>query len=381
MAKQKKKVDIDLSELATDAGLTVLKDSDYAMVFNRLPTFIAPIDKIFGGGLPFGRMVEISGKSGGGKSTLSFHIARVGTALNCIVILIDVEGTADRVRLEELGIDTTKVMVKQPENENEPLTIEDVGRTIEQSLEVFSKKFPGVPIIFIWDSVGITLSEVEEEKDYGEPNVAAKAKAITQLVSKIGPKITHHKALFIGINQVRDDVGGNPMFQTKSVPGGNAWEHYASMRLEIKKKKAIKESIQGNQEYIGHDLGIVVKKSKVSRPFQEVDAYLISDNGIDYEYNLVKLGEKYKVIDAPSTQSYAYTDLNGEIHKTKRKDFIENLRKPEFQPLREEIMNRLIAEIYPEGHPALKNETISLDGWMDRMWTAEEIKGKLQPTS
>ncbi|BAN59627.1 RecA or Sak4, length ? [Bacillus phage phiNIT1] len=49
MAKKKKQnnvsVDIDLSSLAQDAGLTILRDSEYALVKDRLPTFLPRIDK------------------------------------------------------------------------------------------------------------------------------------------------------------------------------------------------------------------------------------------------------------------------------------------------------------------------------------------------
>src|SRR5690606_14503378 len=114
-----------------------------------------------------------------------------------------------------------------------------------------------------------------------------RAKAITQFVTKIAPQISETKSLLIAINQVRDDIGGNPMFPTYKVPGGNAWEHYASLRLEIKQKQAIKKS----NEKIGHIMGVHIRKSKVSRPFQEANAFLISDNGLDYEYNLAKMAE------------------------------------------------------------------------------------------
>src|SRR5690606_13276877 len=124
------------------------------------------LDKVFGGGLPFGRMVEVAGRPGGGKSTLAFHAARVGTKLNCIVVLIDVEGTADKQRLAHLGIDINKIMVKQPDpNKGVKLTVEEIGRTIENALDVFTKSYPGVPVIFIWDSIGQTPSEVELDKD------------------------------------------------------------------------------------------------------------------------------------------------------------------------------------------------------------------------
>ncbi|AGY47401.1 RecA [Bacillus phage Grass] len=368
MAKKKKQnnvsVDIDLSSLAQDAGLTILRDSEYALVKDRLPTFLPRIDKVFGGGLPFGRMIEVAGVPGGGKSTLAFHIARVGTQLGCIVVLIDVEGTADRVRLAELGIDISKVLVKQPDLEKDiALTVEEIGRTVEQCLEIFGKKYPGVPVVFVWDSVGITPSEGELDKDYGEKNVGMRAKAITQFITKVAPQVTAQKAMLIGINQIRADIGGNAMFPTMSVPGGKAWEHYASLRLEIQKKAAIKKGT----DKIGHELGVKVNKSKVSRPHQIALGYLISDNGLDYEYNLAKMAEADGLLNSVG-QSYEHVDRYGEIHKKKKDNFIEWLKTPEGQHVREELLNALIEHEYPGGtYPAFENDSLDISGWIDKV--------------
>lgn len=363
-SKAGKEIELDLSELAQDAGLVVLRDSDYAMVLDRLPLFLPRIDRILGGGFPFGRMVEIAGKSAGGKSTLTFHAARVGTALGCLVVLIDVEGTADRERLAHLGIDVSKVLVKQPDpDKGVALTVEEVGRTIEDTLTIFKKKYPHVPVIYIWDSVGQTPSKVELDKDFGDQNVGARAKAITQFITKVTPMVAETKSLVLAINQVRDDIGGNPMFPTMKVPGGKAWEHAASLRLEIKKKQAIKKGT----ENIGHTMGVKVNKSKVSRPHQEVNGFLISDNGIDYEYNLVAMGEEEGIIKGKGTQSYEFVDSNGEIHKKKKDLFVEWLRTEEGQPVRQEILNRLIEIEFPEGYRALENDSLELTGWIDQV--------------
>lgn len=364
--KKTKKAEINLQDLALDAGLTLLRDSDYAMVFDRLPLFLPRIDRIFGGGLPFGRMIEIAGKPAGGKSTIAFHAARVAAALGCIVVLIDVEGTADRVRLAHLGIDVSKVLVKQPDKvKGVKLTVEEVGTTIETTLEVFMKAYPGIPVVFIWDSVGGTPSKDELDKDFGEKNVGARAKAITQFITKIAPQISETKSLLIGINQVRADIGGNPMFPTMNVPGGLAWEHYASLRLEIQQKAAVKRG----QEKIGHTMGVKVNKSKVSRPFQVANGFLISDNGLDYEYNLAKMAEEDEILaSVGGSQYYEYTDLSGTTTKKRKDDFIEWLRIPEGQPVRQELMNQLIVHEYPDGkYPALDNANLEISGWIDKI--------------
>ncbi len=371
MAKAKTKkapasVDLDLSALNLSGGLVLLRDSDYAKVFDRLPLFLPKIDKILGGGLPFGRMIEVAGVPSGGKSTFTHHVMRVATALGCICVLIDVEGTSDNERLSSLGIDTSRVLVKQPDpDKGTALTVEEVGQTVEETLQLFSEKFPNVPVVYVWDSVGSTPSMVELEKDFGEQNVGARAKAITQFVTKVTPMVSQSKSLFIGINQVRDDIGGNPMFKTYKVPGGKAWEHAATLRLEIKKKSAIKKGSGATAERLGHTMGVKTQKSKVSRPFQEADGSLLADTGIDYEYNIAKMSEEAKVLGTTG-QSYEYIDAMGVSYKQKKENFIEWLRD-EGSHVRQELLNKLIQIEFPDGYTALKNETLDISGWIDQV--------------
>ncbi|UXQ88994.1 putative RecA-like recombinase [Bacillus phage Thurquoise] len=374
MAKAKAKgkqastgIDLDLSALNLSGGLVLLRDSDYAKVFDRLPLFLPKIDKILGGGLPFGRMIEVAGVPSGGKSTFTHHVMRVATALGCICVLIDVEGTSDNERLASLGIDTSRVLVKQPDpDKGTALTVEDVGTTVEETLELFKEKFPHVPVVYVWDSVGSTPSMVELDKDFGEQNVGARAKAITQFVTKVTPMVSQSKALFVGINQVRDDIGGNPMFKTYKVPGGKAWEHAATLRLEIKKKSAIKKGSGATAERLGHTMGVKTQKSKVSRPFQEAEGSLLADTGIDYEYNIAKMAEDAKVLGTTG-QSYEYVDAMGVSYKQKKENFIEWMREEEGQHVRQELLNKLIQLEFPDGYTALKNETLSISGWIDQV--------------
>ncbi|USL89328.1 DNA recombination/repair protein [Bacillus phage vB_BceH_LY2] len=379
MAKKKTtpnvSVDINLEELVSkDNGIVLLRDSDYAEIKDLLPLFLPRFDKLVGGGLPFGRFIEIAGKPSGGKSTITHHVLRVASALGCICVLIDVEGTSDKKRLSALGIDTSKVLVKQPtvsmekllnakEKSQFAITVEAVGETVESTLKLFKSKYPNVPVVYVWDSIGQTASNVELDKDYGDQNVGARAKALTQLVTKVSPLISSTKSMFIGINQVRDDIGGNPMFKTVKVTGGKAWEHAASVRLEVKKKTAIKKS----GDHAGHVMGLKTQKSKVSTPMHEIDCYLLGETGIDYEYNLAMMAKEEGILKDNGGKSYEYTDATGEHHKKRPDAFIEWLRG-EGSYVRQELLNKLIKVEYPDSpYPALNNETLSLEGWIDQI--------------
>ncbi|ADH03249.1 UvsX-like recombinase [Bacillus phage W.Ph.] len=384
MAKKKTKApvldlsaDFDLSELTNEEdGLVLLQDSGFAEVKDWLPTFFPKLDRALGGGLPFGRMIEIAGIPSGGKSTMTHHILRVASNLGCICVLIDVEGTSDKERLTKLGINTKKIIIKEPDaKKGRPLTVEEVGKTVEKTLKMFEEKAPNRPIVYVWDSIGQTPSMVQYEKDFGEKDVGAKANALTQLCTKVAPLLAESKAIFIGINQVRDDIGGMSFVKQYKVTGGKAWEHAMTQRWEVKQKKAIKKTIKGKEERIGHIAGIRTRKNKVARPMQEEDIYLIADTGFDYEYNMI-----HQAIDAGFAKggtSYIYTDLKGKEHKMQTARFLEWLKNDEEgNRVRAEILNRLIWEEFGsrgDEYPPLKNSVLTLDNWIDPIYDISDV--------
>lgn len=156
--------------LGEEVGLTIYQDVEFSSVVNRLPTMFPQLDYILGGGLPFGRMVEVIGKNASGKSTFAVSITRVAQMLKIPVVWIDVEGTADPVRLSELGVDFEAggiYMVEPPETrgEKQPLTVEVVSNKLEEVIKAFAES--GKPFVIIWDSVAQTPAEKELEKGVG----------------------------------------------------------------------------------------------------------------------------------------------------------------------------------------------------------------------
>lgn len=98
-------------------------------------------------------------------------MSKVATQLGIITIWIDVEGTADNKRMKQLGVDVTKLFSIQAgtgrlKNKAE-LTVEIVGEELEYWIETFNNKAPGVPLLFIWDSLAQTPSKIEMEEDFG----------------------------------------------------------------------------------------------------------------------------------------------------------------------------------------------------------------------
>ena len=93
--RQSETVEAGTIDLTKELGLTSFRDTKFSSVADRLPTMIPQLDYILGGGLPFGRMVEVIGKNSSGKSTFAVHLTKIAQLLKVPTLWIDVEGTAD----------------------------------------------------------------------------------------------------------------------------------------------------------------------------------------------------------------------------------------------------------------------------------------------
>ena len=173
-AKKGQKVDMDdlnVLDLGQEMGLTLMADSNKADVKNIIPTMIPQYDRILGGGIPLGRLTEVYGLNASGKSTFAVHLSKVATQLGVLTVWIDVEGTADNNRMEQLGVDTSKLFAIQSgegrlKNKAE-LTVETVGEELQHYITTFNDKIPNVPILFIWDSLAQTPSQIEMNEEFG----------------------------------------------------------------------------------------------------------------------------------------------------------------------------------------------------------------------
>lgn len=368
-AKQSEKNNVTPNEIdfSKDIGLTTYKDVEHSAVMNRFPTMIPQLDYILGGGLPFGRMVEILGKNASGKSSYAVAMTRICQWLEIPCVWIDVEGTADPVRLAELGVDFSAggvYMVEPDKKKNEIMTIELVAKKLEAVVGAFSKS--GEPLVIIWDSVAQTPAQTEIDRGVGDKQPGLVAKSLTQFSKIIAPLMNDAQVLFIAINQARDEMGS--MFGGIDSPGGNSLHHWASLRLEVAKASQIKDkevNAFGVEEetYVGHIMRIKTIKSKVSRPNQKAEMFLMADSGLDIEQNIYRSAhapnKQYGLISGGAWRKY--TTLAGEnIQFNSDKNWIAYLKSPEGQEVRDELFCRMMATSFPNGYAPFNNKQVDV---------------------
>jgi len=243
------------------------------------------------GGLPRGRVVEIYGPESSGKTTLTLQVIANIQKLGGTAAFIDAEHALDPQYAQRLGVDTSELLLSQPDNGEQALEIADM-----------LVRSASVDCVVI-DSVAALTPKAEIEGEMGEPQMGLQARLMSQALRKLTANIKRSNTLVIFINQIRMKIGvmfGNP----ETTTGGNALKFYASVRIDIRRIGSIKKG----EEVIGNETRVKVVKNKVAPPFKTADFDILYNEGISREGEVIELGVLHRIVEK-SGAWYAY---NGE---------------------------------------------------------------------
>src|ERR1700756_713769 len=240
------------------------------------------------GGLPKGRIVEIYGPESSGKTTVATHIIAEAQKKGGMCAIIDAEHAFDSAYAQKLGVDIDNLLISQP----------DYG---EQALEIADRLIlSGALDVVVIDSVAALVPKGELEGEMGDSKMGLQARLMSQALRKLTATISKTNTICIFINQLREKIGvmfGNP----ETTTGGNALKFYSSVRLDIRRKKAIKRG----DETIGSECKVKVVKNKLAPPFREADFEILYGSGVNKLGELVDTAEKLGVMEKAGTW-YSY---------------------------------------------------------------------------
>ncbi len=211
-----------------------------------IPTGSIALDVALGiGGLPRGRVVEIYGPEGSGKTTLALEAIANAQKAGGIAAFVDAEHALDPEYAKKIGVDTDALLVSQP----------DTG---EQALEIADMLIRSSAIdVIVIDSVAALVPRAEIEGEMGDSHVGLQARLMSQAMRKLAGALNQTKTTAIFINQLREKVGvmfGSP----ETTSGGRALKFYASVRLDVRRIETLKDGTDA----VGSRTKVKVVKNK-----------------------------------------------------------------------------------------------------------------------
>src|SRR6266511_3820641 len=254
--EREKMLDVTLSQIERQFGkgaVMRLGEHPAGQGVSVIPTGSLALDIALGiGGIPRGRIVEVFGPEGSGKTTVCLHIIAEAQRAGGIAAFIDAEHALDPTYARNLGVNIDELLISQPDNGEQALEIADM-----------LVRSGSVDVVVI-DSVAALVPKAEIEGEMGEPQMGLQARLMSQALRKLTANIKRSNTLVIFINQIRMKIGvmfGNP----ETTTGGNALKFYASVRLDIRRIGSVKNG----DEIIGSETRVKVVKNKVAPPFRE----------------------------------------------------------------------------------------------------------------
>lgn len=247
-----------------------------------IPTGCPSVDLALGvGGLPRGRICEIYGPESSGKTTLCLALIAQAQKQGGNAVFIDVEHALDPRYARIVGVDVDNLMVSQPESGEDALNITE---TLIRS---------GAIDIIVIDSVAALVSKAELEGQFGDSTVGLQARMMSQAMRRLTAAISRTQCVCLFTNQIREKIGvmfGNPETQ----PGGRALKFFSTIRMDIRRIGAIKET-SGN--VIGSRTRLKVVKNKVAPPFTECEFDIMYNEGLSRTGSVVDLGIEHKILE------------------------------------------------------------------------------------
>jgi recombination protein RecA len=313
-----------------------------------IPTGALSLDIALGvGGVPRGRITEVYGPEGSGKTTLCQHVIAEAQHLGGTAAIIDVEHALEPAYAAVCGVDVDNLLISQP----------DAG---EEALEIAEALIrSGAVDVLVIDSVAALVPRAEIEGDMGDSHPGLQARLMSQALRKLSGAIKQSNAAILFTNQLRQKIGvmfGSP----ETTSGGMALKFYASVRLDIRRIQAIKQ--QG--EVVGNRTRVRITKNKVAPPFRTAEFDIMYNEGISRAGDVLDLAVEMDILEKRGS----FYNYQGERLAQGRENTKETLKQS--PSLLREIEN-LVREAH--GLPTLPPVEAGPSGWVSVSGAPEEV--------
>lgn len=281
----------------------------WSKVSGYVSTGSVAMDAVLGhGGIPMGRVVEIFGLEGSGKSTVAHGLLAEAQKKGGIGILADVENAIDAKYMTKIGVNLDELVMVQAD------TVETVFASLAEKAIKARELFPnGEPIVCVWDSLANTGTKAEIEAGDADKFRAEAAKVIRQKYRQHGPTFGRTQVCFVVINHLYRLIGGKNKYDVEyETYGGGGTKQWATQRIELKVVAKLWARGWSRENYsppVGQIVQMRTIKNKVAPPFRSRNFAIRFGEGFDNVYSLWNDLQRTGVVQ----QSKSWFKLNPEL--------------------------------------------------------------------
>jgi recombination protein RecA len=261
-------LDAALGQLSRRFGPGVAGCPDGAPPVAAVSTGNRALDLAIGvGGVPRGRLTEVYGPDGAGKTTLALSVIGQAQQAGGTACFIDAEHALDLAWAATIGVDLERLVLCRPEHG-------------EQALEVAAVLVSSGSLdVLVIDSIAALVPKVELDGEMGERHAGVQANLLSQALRKLCGPIARADTAVVVTNQLRQRAGapGMPVYTS----GGRALGYYASLRLDLRPLGHLRDA----GEVVGSRVRVQVTKNKVAPAWQVAELEVHSDRGVLAEAN------------------------------------------------------------------------------------------------
>ena len=277
MAKKDNSLDQALADIDKEWGTgSIFRMSESPELdIECVSTGILPLDLALGArrGLPRGRLTEIYGAQGAGKTTIVLMTLAEAQRQGHTCAFVDAEAALDPIYAAALGVDVDSLLISQPGTGEEAFYI------LEKLAQTNSVSFVGV------DSVAALLPRAMIEGSYGDAFVGMHPKFMSQSLGKLKGIANEGNMGVLFINQIRKSIGVT-YGSGEYTPGGQALGFYASVRLDARRIETIKDA---DKNPLANRTRVKVIKNKIGLPYRQCEFDLEYGIGVPPEGCLIDL--------------------------------------------------------------------------------------------
>ena len=287
------------------------------------------------GGIVEGRIAEIWGMDGLGKTTICLMICAEAQKKHPdkLVAWIDMENTLDSKWAADHGIDVTRM------KKISPRTAEEVADAMKEIIR------SGLFSVVVLDSIGAMVSKKAKEKDAEQAVMADVAKIVTRMVQIAATEAPLTSTAVVIINQVRANLSGYGSETTTG--GGWALRHSSTMKFWLKRgKERFEDKIGGETVQVGHEIKVFMERNKVSPAYRTTSVNLFNRPskwgpvGVDLPDEAFTLGVALGII-AQEKATYVLPDESRHVGRPKTVEALRS-RPDVVQLVRERVLSSTV---------------------------------------